>query len=118
MQPYYDVESIDEPNDDGCYIYGLYMDSCRWDIDTMQLEDSFPGEIYAPAPVILFVPNENYTPDPEEYSMPVYKTTVRAGVLSTTGHSTNFIIPVECPTVKKPIYWILKGAAFMCQLDD
>jgi len=68
--------------------------------------------------VILFTPTENYTADPEEYSMPVYKTTVRAGVLSTTGHSTNFIVPIECPTNRKPIYWVLKGAAFMCALND
>jgi len=74
--------------------------------------------MYSPAPVILFIPREDYIPDPEEYSMPVYKTTARAGVLSTTGHSTNFIIPIECPTVKKPLYWILKGAAFLCQLND
>lgn len=46
--------------------------------------------------------------------MPVYKTTSRAGTLSTTGHSTNFIIDVLCPTKKKPEYWILNGAAFIC----
>ena len=50
--------------------------------------------------------------------MPVYKTSVRAGTLSTTGHSTNFIIGVDCPSTRKPSYWVLKGAAFLCQLND
>ena len=118
MQQYYDVDSIDDPTDDGCYIYGLYMDSCRFDTESMQLEDSHPSVIYDNAPVILFTPTENYTADPEEYSMPVYKTSVRAGVLSTTGHSTNFILPIECPTARKPIYWVLKGAALLCTLND
>lgn len=74
--------------------------------------------MFTKAPVIEFIPTEDYKPEPNEYSMPVYKTTVRAGTLSTTGHSTNFIISIETPTKKKPEYWILKGAAFACALND
>ena len=87
-------------------------------MEALQLEDCRPGERYTPAPVIYFEPAENYKSDAEEYTMPVYKTSVRAGVLSTTGQSTNFIIGVDCPTTKKPAYWILQGAAFLCQLND
>lgn len=36
-------------------------------------------------PVIHFKPMEDYKPDPDEYQAPLYKTSVRAGVLSTTG---------------------------------
>jgi dynein heavy chain len=51
--------------------------------------------MYNKMPLIWFKPIEDYKPDPEEYSCPIYKTSVRAGMLSTTGQSTNFIVAVE-----------------------
>lgn len=82
------------------------------------LEDSSPGVMYTQAPVIEFIPSEKSITKGDEYRMPVYKTILRAGTLSTTGHSTNFIIAVDIPTKKKTEYWILKGAAFICALND
>ena len=101
---------------DGCLINGLFVEGCRFDLQKQCLLDSNPGIIYTDAPIIHFIPTENYKPDPKDYSMPVYKTVVRAGTLSTTGHSTNFIISIDCPTKMPPNYWILNGAAFTCSL--
>jgi len=69
-------------------------------------------------PVIHFNPTENYETKAQDYSCPVYKTSVRAGVLSTTGRSTNFILPVDIPTLDPPETWILRGTALLCQLND
>ena len=98
-------------------ICGLYMEGCRWDSESTQLEDSRPGEMYSLAPLISFQPSKN-PEEGEEYKMPVYKTSERAGTLSTTGHSTNFIIYIDTPCSKTTEYWILRGAAFLCQLND
>jgi dynein heavy chain len=32
--------------------------------------------------------------------------------------STNFVVAVELPTAEPPDYWVLKGAALLCQLND
>jgi dynein heavy chain len=113
-----DEDGITLAPNDGVYVYGLFMDGARWDRDSRVIDDQYPGEMYSSMPVILFKPTAEYKQDPEEYQCPVYKTSVRAGVLSTTGQSTNFILPVDVPSVEAPSYWTLKGAALLCQLNE
>ena len=103
---------------DGVLVYGLYFDGARWDMENKLVTDSRPGEINSSLPIIHFIPVKDYKPDPTEYSAPCYKTSTRAGTLSTTGMSTNYVISVELPTSDTPAKWILAGAALLCQLND
>jgi dynein heavy chain len=111
------VEAIMERPVDGIYIHGLFLEGARWDSQSQSLADSKPKELFTQFPVMWLLPEE----DKKEasigfYKAPVYKILTRRGVLSTTGHSTNFIIHVEIPTKDHPSKWIKAGVALFCSL--
>ncbi|XP_067907506.1 dynein axonemal heavy chain 1 [Heterodontus francisci] len=102
----------------GCYIYGLFLEGARWDATVFQLGESRPKELYTDMAVIWLIPTANRkTPQQGIYLCPIYKTLTRAGTLSTTGHSTNYVIAVELPTNKSQRHWIKQGVALICALD-
>jgi dynein heavy chain len=112
------VEDIDEAPEDGVFVYGLFMDGARYDRENACIADQFPTIMFDKMPVIQFAPVVDYKPDPEQYHAPLYKTSVRAGVLSTTGQSTNFIVHVACPSQENPSLWVQRAAAMLCMLND
>jgi len=113
-----DPTKIENAPDDGVLIYGLFMEGARWDKAKRFIQDSNPAEMYCPLPLIHFQPAVHYIPPEGLYECPVYKTTVRKGVLSTTGLSTNFVIAVDIPTDRDSQSWILAGVAAICSLTD
>ncbi len=98
---------------------GLYLDGGCWDFKEDTLTDQKIGKLYFPMPVIYFLPMENLINKGPLYKCPCYKTSNRAGVLSTTGQSTNFILGVDLNSKNHEAdFWILRGTALLCQLDD
>ncbi|VDP74022.1 unnamed protein product [Echinostoma caproni] len=110
-------KAVEEP-EDGVLVHGLFMDGFRWNDETMELADSILGEMLSPMPMLHMKPEMDYVPDPKKYIAPLYKTSARAGVLSTTGHSTNFIVEIGLPHSMTSDYWIEKGAALLSMRDD
>ena len=107
---------------DGIYISGLWIDGARWDPEQAGgcLEESQPGVMFAPLPIIHFNPVRDYVAPPGCYECPLYKTSLRAGVLSTTGQSTNYVLPVSLPgrPGTDQDFWVLQGVALLCMLND
>jgi dynein heavy chain len=104
--------------------------------DEMVLDESRPKELYVPFPCIYFKPEKDrvlpYGPtpwfatkdteaenDPNQitaYVCPMYKTLKRAGLLMTSGHSTNYIMNIEVPSKKPQSWWIKRSVALFCGL--
>lgn len=81
---YHSYIQLPEPND-GVLVHGMYMDASRWDDKNMVIEDALPRVMNAMLPVVHFEPQQSYVPEPDLYPAPLYKTSARAGTLSTTG---------------------------------
>lgn len=83
------------------------------------LAESEPKVLFSPMPIMWFKPVRSEEEEEwPHYRCPVYKTTARRGVLSTTGHSTNYVLPIKLPTDKPENHWVRRGVALICQLDD
>ncbi|UYV81315.1 DNAH6 [Cordylochernes scorpioides] len=106
------LDQIEQP-EDGVNIHGLFLDAASFDVTSGILQDPLPGVMNSPLPMLLMEPEVAYRPPPELYVCPLYKTSDRAGTLSTTGHSTNFVIAVFLPTRRHPDYWINMGTALL-----
>ena len=202
-----DIDLIHEAPADGVYIYGLFIESARWNHTSRCVAEQAPGIMVSRMPIIHFLPFEvkhqaekrsfapknaggpagtavdggklgplsqqpgppsvEQTPErgarhpsrgrrstqaqpqrrepsgahkesltgqdqlegeedtdlenPARYLCPVYKTSSRAGALSTTGQSTNYILSVSLPinpAEHSAEHWTLRGTALLTMLDD
>ena len=116
----YDGAMMKEQPEDGVYCHGMFLDSARWNDELGCLEEAAPRQIEARLPVIHFKPAEDYRAPGDQYQCPLYKTSVRAGTLNTTGQSTNFVLHVSLPVSEShadPTFWTVQGVAAPCAMD-
>ena len=121
--------------EDGAYIRGLFLEGACWDTALHAVDESHPRELFTAMPFIHISPKvkdtipvvegipEHYTGSragtAHVYMCPVYRTSFRQGALSTTGHSTNFVMFIRLPIqlMHKQKHWVKRGVAMLTQLD-
>ena len=94
----------------------MYFSAATWDNTNNVLIDAKLNDLNPVVPIIEFIPTENYQRNSKDYQCPVYKTADRAGVLSTTGVSTNFVIAIDIPTQHTQDFFIQRGTAILLSL--
>ncbi|VDK35198.1 unnamed protein product [Taenia asiatica] len=104
--------------EDGVLIHGLFMDGFRWEDETMMIADPLPRVTMGTMPMVHMKPEMDFKPEADRYIAPLYKTSTRAGVLSTTGISTNFITAIPLPSSQPQDRWISYGAALLCENEN
>ncbi|XP_063298016.1 dynein axonemal heavy chain 14 [Pelobates fuscus] len=113
--------------EEGILIFGLFLDGAKWDIKTQALQESEHQHRFYSMPQIQFIPRVNGVGIEDEasdeempytYECPLYRTPKRAGTLSSTGLSTNYVTAVTLQSCVEPKHWIRRGVALLCQMND
>lgn len=111
---------LQQKPEDGVFCYGMFLEGARWNQTIHKLDESKPKQLYVELPLIWFKP-ERKPPAPVKegiygfhngvYMCPVYKVLSRTGTLSTTGHSTNFVMYIDLPSDEDENHWVRRGVA-------
>lgn len=110
------LDQVTEGPGEGAYVHGMHLTGARWDYRTHKLTEPRPKELFSAAPVLWFKPGmAAMKPSYPHYACPLYNTSERRGVLSTTGHSTNFVLWVHLASDEAEDHWVLRGTAMVLQ---
>jgi dynein heavy chain len=117
------VDDMETGPEDGVYVKGFYLEGCRWDREKSCLTESTPKQLTDLMPVAHVLPckiddKTLLASKKQGYECPVYKTSMRRGTLSTTGHSTNYVMALYLNTNKPARHWVNRGVAAVLQLSD
>eukprot|EP00929_Paragymnodinium_shiwhaense_P104537 TRINITY_DN6904_c0_g1_i1.p1 TRINITY_DN6904_c0_g1~~TRINITY_DN6904_c0_g1_i1.p1 ORF type:complete len:2672 (+),score=812.80 TRINITY_DN6904_c0_g1_i1:23-8017(+) len=113
-----DQEPKEKP-EDGVYCYGVYFEACTWDWDAWEICESKPKVLYGSVPNLHLIPCKKVDArEFQSYLCPCYKVSTRKGILSTTGHSTNFVMSIKVPSSMDEAHWIMRGTAMLTSLDS
>ena len=119
VKPYAGLEDVPAAPPDGVFIHGMFMEGARFDPKEGCMAESHQGELFAPMNVLHLMPDK-IGPDRAKgnYECPFYKTNVRAGTLSTTGHSTNHVCNFWLKSKEDPLLWTRRGTALISMTND
>lgn len=106
--------------EDGVVIEKLILECASWDSDKMQLTELEKGALQSEMPLIHLIP---CTKDEllqelkitNHYECPLYRTANRSGALSSTGISTNYVMPLYLKSGEQlSTTWTKRSVSMLC----
>ena len=97
MPEHINKDTVKRGPPDGVYVYGMYIEGCKWNYNKMALDESDPKVLFSAAPSFLLKPV--CTADVrkfQSYNCPLFKTSDRRGVLATTGQAQTLLCAFLC----------------------
>jgi len=122
MRDFSDHTQVKEPPENGVNVHGVYIQGAGWDFPGGVIAESDKLVLFVLLPLIWLEPillEQISSSTKGRYQCPLYKTSERKGTLSTTGHSTNFVMYMYVPQSLTDLgHWIRRGVALLLLLDD
>jgi dynein heavy chain len=104
---------VKEKPEDGCYIYGLYLEGARWNIEKNCLDYQKPKELVVEMPLVQVIPVEaNKLKLRGTIKTPVYVTQARRNAMG-----KGLVFEADINTDMHASHWILQGVAMVLNTD-
>jgi len=114
------AENVKSSPNEGCYIYGLFLEGAAYSKEHQMLQESEPKTLFVPLP-ILFVSANLKTEEVKvireqygaqgPYNCPCYKYRTR------TDRFYIFMVTLKCTNEKNPSFWTLRAVGLLCNTD-
>mmetsp|Transcript_28356 Transcript_28356/g.28139 ORF Transcript_28356/g.28139 Transcript_28356/m.28139 type:complete len:1100 (-) Transcript_28356:27-3326(-) len=106
-------EEVKEKPEDGCYIYGLYLEGARWNMQKNCLDLQKPKELVVEMPLVQVIPVEaNKLKLRGTIKTPVYITQARRNAMG-----VGLVFEADISTDMHLSHWILQGVAMVLNTD-
>jgi hypothetical protein len=108
--PPLELNQLKEEAKDGVYVYGLFLEGCKWHGKENRLVDSDPKKLFTPLPVLQVTGKRAMDKVyKNQFEAPAYKIKKRTGQY--------FIDRFSLRTEDPPSKWIMRGVALLCSVD-
>ncbi|XP_050455387.1 dynein axonemal heavy chain 10 [Cataglyphis hispanica] len=106
-------DDIEERPDLGCYVYGLYLEGARWDIEEHCLKRSHPKILIEELPILTIKPTEIHRLKLQNtFKTPVYITLNRRNALG-----VGLVFEADLATPEHISHWVLQGVCLVLNTD-
>ncbi|XP_072767433.1 LOW QUALITY PROTEIN: dynein axonemal heavy chain 10-like [Anoplolepis gracilipes] len=106
-------DDIEERPDQGCYVYGLYLEGARWDVEEHRLKRSHPKVLIEELPILTIIPTEIHRLKLQNtFKTPVYTTLNRRNALG-----VGLVFEADLATPEHISHWVLQGVCLVLNTD-